>query len=69
MLSNMDLYGTDDVPPISKEDANKRIALLEKRLAFLTSLPLKVQSSYTETKVIEAIRFWKRLSNQEDAGL
>ena len=69
MISNETLYGTRDVPFINKEDANKRIVLLNKRLDDLLSLPLEEQSSYLETRVIEAIRFWKKISNQENAGM
>lgn len=69
MLTNEQLYGTDDVPPIRKEDADKRIKVLQENLEREIHKPFKEQNSYIQSEIIRAIRFWKRMSNQEDSGL
>ena len=62
MLTNLELYGTEDVPAVPKATANARIALLRQNLK-------RNRKNYTEVKIIEAIRFWQKLSHQEDTGV
>ena len=69
MLTNLELYGTDNVPPVPKKVANDRIALLQMHLKVETDKPPLEQKNYTQVKIIEAIRFWRKLSNQEDTGV
>jgi hypothetical protein len=69
MITNLELYGTEDVPPVPKAVANERITLLRLHLEKLRALPFEHQQNYTEVKVIEAIAFWKKLSDQEDVGI
>ena len=69
MLTNLELYGTENVPPVPKKVADDRIALLQRHLkGGMDKQPLE-QKSYTQFKIIEAIRFWRKLSNQEDTGV
>ena len=58
MLTNLELYGTEDVPRINKEDCNKRILLLNVQLAKIYK---DSNNSYLVTKVIEAKSFWSRM--------
>jgi hypothetical protein len=69
MLTNLELYGTEDVPPVPKEVANERIILLKENLIKQLKLPTEEQSSHTQTKIVEGIKFWRKLSDQEDVGI
>ena len=69
MLTNLELYGTDKVPPVPVSVANERIALLQANLSVHIKLPLKEQSSYTICKILDGISFWRKLSCQEEVGL
>jgi hypothetical protein len=69
LLANLELYGTEDVPPIPKHIADERIALLKEHLSVLRSLPFMEQKPHIEYEVLKAMRHWKQLSNQEDVGL
>ena len=69
MLSNLELYGTEDVPPVPKFVADERIEILEHHLEEQLALPFQEQNNFTQTKILVAIRFWKKMSNQEDTGL
>ena len=62
MISNFELYGTDDVPRINKEDCNKRIELLNERLSEIYKDP---KQNYTITKIMEGIKFWSRMRDGE----
>jgi len=62
MISNLELYGTDDVPKINKEDCNKRIKLLNKHKSEIYNKP---DSNYTLVKIEEAIKFWSRMRDGE----
>ena len=69
MLTNKTLYGCDHVPPIRKEDADARIEMLKLNLEREMSKPVMNQSNFIQYEILKAIRFWKRMSNQEDTGL
>lgn len=69
MLTNIELYGTDHIPPIRKSDADVRIEMLELNLEREMSKPMMEQNNYKQSCILKAIRFWKRMSNQEDTGL
>lgn len=62
MISNLELYGTDNVPRINKNDCNKRIELLKAHKAEVYDKP---DSNYTLLKIEEAIKFWSRMRDGE----
>jgi len=62
MISNLELYRTDDVPRINKNDCNKRIALLKAHKAKVYDKP---DSNYTLLKIEEGIKFWSRMRDGE----
>ena len=69
MLTNKELYGVDYVPPISKKDANIRIKMLRENLQRELDKPFKEQSSTRQYEILGAIKFWKKMSDQEDVGV
>ena len=69
MLTNRELYGTDHVPAIRKEDADARIEMLRLNLEREMAKPIMEQNNYIQYEILKAIKFWKKMSNQEDTGL
>ena len=69
MITNLELYGTEDVPKIPAGICNERIALLEDNLDNCIQKPLGEQSSYKEVVIIKAIKFWKSMRDGEDIEL
>jgi hypothetical protein len=69
MIRNKELYGTDDVPPIPKEIADERMVLLQANLEREVDKPFSEHNPSLQLEIMKAIRFWKKLSRQEDAGL
>jgi len=69
MITNKTLYGTDDVPPIPKDIAQKRIDLLYSNLRREVNKPFKEQNAYLQAQILKAMGFWKKMANMEDAGL
>jgi len=65
MVSNLDLYGREDVPLVPATVANFRIILLKERLAMLTSVHFMEQDIHLINKVTEAIEFWSHLRDGE----
>lgn len=63
MLTNIQLYGTEDVPPINKEDCNRRIAMLKAHRAMIYD---KAEANYILVKIDEAIKFWTRMKHGEN---
>lgn len=59
MTSNLELYGTEDVPPIPAKVADDRIELLNKHLKALLAMPYKVRPNITP--ISNAIDFWEKL--------
>ena len=64
MISNLELYGTNDVPPVPKEVALERIVLLKKHLK-----TIDVSNSYTTKLILDAIDHWTKLANLADVGV
>lgn len=69
MISNYELYGTEDVPPVPKEVAIERLILLKARLSYLVNLPFMEQRPSLENEVLKAMEFWRKMSNMEEAGI
>jgi len=69
MITNLELYGTDNVPPVPKEVADKRIEMLKANLATDVRKHYSEQDNHIQSEILKAIRFWQRLSNQEETGL
>lgn len=62
-MTNMELYGTKDVPDINKEDCEKRIQLLQTNLARVSKDPARY--NFTIRKIKSAIKFWTRMAHGE----
>ena len=65
MINNLELYGTEDVPTIPRETADKRIQLLKRRLAELMMVHWSNRDNHTINKVLEGITFWTQLRDGE----
>ena len=65
MISNMELYGTEDIPLVPKEVCNGRLDLLLIHLKKLMSVHYMDQDTYTINKILEAQNFWKKLRDGE----
>lgn len=65
MLSNKELYGTEDVPLIPRKVADKRIELLRSRLKDLMASGRLTKDTYTINKILEGITFWTNLKEGE----
>ena len=61
MITNLELYGTDDVPRVPHSVTNPRISLLKERLAELLAVHYMEQDNNTIRKVEEGIVFWTKL--------
>ena len=65
MLSNYELYGTDDVPQIPKEIANERIELLNTHLDKLLAVHYLKQDQVLINNVLDAKKHWAKLRDGE----
>jgi len=65
MLTNKELYGTEDVPLVPKEVCNTRLELLKERMAELLSVNYMWQDNSTINEVEKAIKFWTTLRDGE----
>ena len=65
MLTNMELYGTDDVPTVDKETCNRRLYLLDKRLKDLLKVGYMDHNNYLINKVMKAQKHWVKLRDGE----
>ncbi len=65
MLSNYELYGTDDVPQIPKEIANERIELLNIHLDKLLAVHYLKQDQVLINNVLDAKKHWAKLRDGE----
>ena len=61
MLSNLELYGTNDVPRVPKKTCNIRLALLKKHMRELLSVHFMEQDNNTMNEVTKAIKHWEQL--------
>jgi len=66
MLSNQELYGTDDVPKVPEDVCNERIALLQNRLKEEADKHFMLQSNDMLNKLQSGIKFWQRLRDGEE---
>jgi len=66
MLTNKELYGTEDVPLVPKEVCNTRLELLKERMAELLSVHYLVQDNSTINEVEKAIKFWTTLRDTQE---
>jgi len=65
MITNLELYGTKDVPKVPKEIADKRIDLLTARLKELMDVHWTQQDTHLINKVRSALDFWRQLKQGE----
>jgi len=65
MISNIELYGREDVPLVPATVANFRIILLKERLEVLLTVHFMEQDIHLINKVTEAISFWTALRDGE----
>ena len=66
MLSNMELYGVDIVPKVSKRVCSERITLLEKNLVKVKhAKPLGEVCDKQLIEIIKAIQFWQRMRDEK----
>jgi hypothetical protein len=65
MLTNLELYGREDVPRIPETVANFRLALLEERLEVLLSVHFMEQDNTLINEVMKAKAFWTALRDGE----
>ena len=61
--SNLELYGTEDVPEIPADVIMRRIELLDDRKAELYEVNYMDRDFKTIRKVEKAIKFWERASD------
>ena len=64
MITNLELYGTEVVPPIPREVAEARIKLLQVHLK-----EVDIGNCYLTKKITDAIKFWSRLAGLEEVGI
>ena len=64
MLSNTELYGTEDVPQIPQEVIDKRIELLTARFKELISVHYMKQDNQTINQVVKAREFWRNINEK-----
>jgi len=69
MLTNLKLYGTEDVPKIPKEIVDVRLELLNKHLDKLLSVHFMEQDNNTISEVLKAKAHWAKLRDGEDVTL
>jgi len=67
MLTNMQLYGTDNVPRVAKEVCNVRLRLLHKRLSEVVHDETIESNNHVITQIIKAQNFWKSLRDGEES--
>ena len=66
MLSNLELYGTEDVPVIPKEVCDERLKLLRNRLEELMSSHYMNRDNNAINNVLKVQEHWKRLRDGEN---
>ena len=66
MISNLKLYGTNDVPRVPKFVANTRLRLLNERLGNLMKVGFMQRDNHTINKILEAQKHWTRLRDGEN---
>ena len=66
MITNLELYGTDDVPKVDKKTCNRRLELLEEHMQKLISVHFMKQDNRMLNEVMKAKRHWTRLRDGEE---
>lgn len=66
-MTNLELYGTEDVPPIPADICNERIRMLDERLFDELAKPVYTQDGFLIKKIGDSIRFWKKMRDGENA--
>ena len=66
MISNLDLYGREDVPKVPKHVCDFRLQLLEERLKELMAVHWMEQDINLINQVQKAQTFWRKLRNGEE---
>ena len=66
MGTNLELYGTTDVPVIPKEVANERLELLKSNLSGLLCVHYMDQDNDLINAVQKAIKHWEQLRDGEE---
>ena len=61
MITNLELYGTEDVPLVPAKVANRRINLLKERLKVLCSVHYMEQDNNLINRALEGVTFWTKL--------
>jgi len=66
MRTNLELYGTDDVPRIPIEIANERIELLKANLSALLEVHFMYHDNDLINAIQKAIKHWTQLRDGEE---
>jgi len=66
MITNLELYGTEDVPKVDEKTCNRRIELLNKRLKEESSKHYMIQNNNLLNTLTKAIRHWHKLRDGEE---
>jgi len=66
MLTNLELYGTEDVPSVPAEICNERLRLLEIHMRTLLDVHYMKQDNQTMNSIIKAQKFWTQLKDGEE---
>lgn len=64
MMTNLELYGTNDVPNVPKEIANERLRLLKKHLA--TVMSGDEWDTNIVNRILKAQLYWTKLRDGEE---
>ena len=66
MISNKELYDTENVPQVPVEICDKRIEILKEHMAKLLNVHYMHQDNNTINEVEKAIKFWTKFKNGEE---
>jgi len=66
MITNMELYGREDIPKVPEHVCNFRLRLLKERLKALVSIHYMEWDNDTINKVQKAITFWEKMREGEE---
>jgi len=65
MITNLELYGTENVPKVPKKVCNERLALLEVHLKKVMSKHWMEHDNHTINLILSAKRHWAKLRDGE----
>ena len=66
MITNLELYGTEDVPKVDEKTCNRRIELLNERLKEESSKHYMIQNNNLLNTLTKAIKHWRQLRDGEE---